>query len=74
MNKENFEQGFNLTKASHPLLCLLHIGLKFSSCFAYLFLDLMLTNSVDVFITIIWLLAVDFWFVKNVSGRFLVGM
>lgn len=74
MNKDNIEQGFNLTKASHPILCLLHIGLKFSSCFAYLFLDLILTNSVDVFITIIWLLAVDFWFVKNVSGRYLVGM
>ena len=65
---------FNISKASHPFICLLHIGLKAATIFAYLFLSLVNKSSVHTFIVVIILSAVEFWVVKNVSGRYLVGM
>lgn len=40
----------------------------------YLFLYLFTSNFVLVFVVTILLLAFDFWTVKNVSGRLLVGL
>ena len=68
------ENQFNISKATHPIVCLVHIGLKFAAAFAYMFLKLITSSSVNTFITVIILVSVDFWFVKNVSGRYLVKM
>lgn len=68
------KENLNLTHASHPLLCLLHVGLKGFTLFLYLFFRLITSSSVYTFISVIIASAVDFWFVKNVAGRILVGL
>ena len=65
---------FNISRATHPLICMLHIGAKASTIFAYLFMSLINKSSVHTFILVVIMSAVEFWIVKNVSGRYLVGM
>ena len=64
----------NLSKAMHPIICLLHLGFKAAAVFCYLFLKLITQSSIHTFISVIILCSVDFWFVKNVAGRVLVGL
>ncbi len=67
-------QTFNLSKATHPAVCMLHIGFKAGSIFCYLFFRVITMSSVHTFISVVLFCAVDFWYVKNVSGRLLVGL
>lgn len=73
-NDPFINENFNLTKATHPILCLLHLGLKLAAMFSYLFLYLIVSSQIYTFISVITLLAVDFWTTKNVTGRVLIGM
>jgi hypothetical protein len=53
---------------------LIYLGLPLGLAVAlYLLGGILQTYFVVVFVLLIILLAFDFWFVKNVSGRFLVG-
>lgn len=64
----------DLTQAAHPIVCLIHIGLKVASILCYLFMRLITSSSINTFITVLLLNSIDFWFVKNVAGRYLVGL
>lgn len=46
---------------------------NFSPNFSYLFAGMFLPN-VLIFIIVMLMAATDFWIVKNISGRLLVGM
>lgn len=50
------------------------MALKVFSVFSYLFMNLFLDSDVNTFIFTIMFLSGDFWFVKNISGRILVGL
>ena len=50
------------------------IVFKVAALFSYLFGTLIISNFALVFVVTTILLAADFWFVKNVSGRVLVGL
>lgn len=68
-----------LKGAAHPVACIFHCIFKMLSLFLYIFNGLFFANKKGVnFITItvccILLLAMDFWVVKNVTGRLLVGL
>lgn len=71
--KEMVFEKLGISNATHPLFCFIHIVLKFSAIFSYLFLGIIF-SPIMLFIQIIVLQLVDFWVVKNLSGRFLVGM
>lgn len=72
--------GLEILKGSaHPVACIFHCVFKILSLFLYIFNGLFFTNNKGVnFITIsvccIMLLAADFWVVKNITGRLLVGL
>ena len=63
-----------LKHASNPCVVLFTILFKSLSITSFLLLNLFINNEALVFILVVILSAFDFWFVKNVSGRILVGL
>ena len=70
--------GGYLSMSSHPTACIFHVLFKGLALFFYLFGGWFSGKSSANFITVtvfcILLLAADFWVVKNVTGRLLVGL
>ncbi|OQR84651.1 hypothetical protein ACHHYP_13099 [Achlya hypogyna] len=64
----------SVRKAKHPVAALFHVLFKVLALLAYLFGGIFSSSFVFVFVICILLLAFDFWTVKNVSGRLLVGL
>ncbi|XP_068606115.1 Golgi apparatus membrane protein TVP23 homolog B-like [Brachionichthys hirsutus] len=58
----------------HPLASFFHIFFRASAIAVYLLCDLLSSRFIASMVTIILLLSCDFWTVKNVSGRLLVGL
>ncbi len=67
--------GFSFLKFSkHPTTLCFHVLFKAAALFLYIFGSWVTTSFVLTFVLCIILLAFDFWTVKNVSGRLLVGL
>ncbi|KAF7892562.1 uncharacterized protein EAF02_000100 [Botrytis sinoallii] len=60
--------------SSHPITLLCFLGFRISSLLVYLFGMLFIKNFVMIFIITILLLAADFYYLKNIAGRRLVGL
>ncbi|KAL8920927.1 MAG: hypothetical protein Q9208_005953 [Pyrenodesmia sp. 3 TL-2023] len=60
--------------SSHPITLLFFLGFRTSSLFIYLFGSIFIPNFILVFILTILLLAADFYYLKNIAGRRLVGL
>uniref|UniRef100_UPI0037E7AA99 Golgi apparatus membrane protein TVP23 homolog B-like n=1 Tax=Semicossyphus pulcher TaxID=241346 RepID=UPI0037E7AA99 len=58
----------------HPLASFFHLFFRTSAILVYLLCDLVSGRFIACMVTIILLLSCDFWTVKNVSGRLLVGL
>ncbi|XP_036945158.1 Golgi apparatus membrane protein TVP23 homolog B [Acanthopagrus latus] len=58
----------------HPLASFFHLFFRSSAILVYLFCDIFSSRFIACMVTIILLLSCDFWTVKNVSGRLLVGL
>ncbi|CAD7975183.1 unnamed protein product [Amoebophrya sp. A25] len=63
-----------LKGAKHPVTCCFHLLFKTLCLLVYLFGGYVWTNAVLTYIFCILFLAFDFWTVKNVTGRLLVGL
>ena len=63
-----------LRKATHPGICIWHMLFKVGALVCYFLLNLFIDNYVMTFISVILLSAFDFWVVKNITGRILVGL
>jgi len=63
-----------LAAAKHPKVCLFHILFKALALVSYILGRHILNHYVMTFIFTMILGAFDFWTVKNISGRILVGM
>ncbi|GMM50287.1 Tvp23 protein [Starmerella bacillaris] len=63
-----------LRKSSHPVAGLSYILLRVAPLVVYVFGSWFVSNNVLIFIVVSLLLAADFWNVKNISGRLLVGL
>eukprot|EP00392_Amoebophrya_sp_AT5.2_P012902 g13009.t1 len=63
-----------LKNAKHPVICAFHLLFKTLCLFVYLFGSYLWSNMVLTYIFCILFLAFDFWTVKNVTGRLLVGL
>jgi len=63
-----------LKRSNHPTALLFHVGFKAAALFVYIFGSLFSRSFVVSFVIVVLLLAFDFWTVKNVSGRLLVGL
>jgi hypothetical protein len=75
--------GETLSKSSHPMVCIFHMLFKALALFFYIFGGLFArdgkghtsgANFITVTVVCILLLAADFWVVKNITGRLLVGL
>ena len=60
--------------SKHPITALFHVAFKAAAVFIYMFGSWFTSSFIFVFVLCILLLAADFWTVKNVSGRLLVGL
>mmetsp|Transcript_19556 Transcript_19556/g.50854 ORF Transcript_19556/g.50854 Transcript_19556/m.50854 type:complete len:200 (+) Transcript_19556:111-710(+) len=58
----------------HPKTVVAHLFFRTAAVLCYLFSWLYTRSFIIVFINVVTLLAFDFWTVKNVSGRLLVGL
>ena len=58
----------------HPIALLFHILFRSISIFLFLFSTLFIDNFITIFVTTIIFLSMDFWTVKNITGRLLVGL
>uniref|UniRef100_A0A8C3B2D4 Golgi apparatus membrane protein TVP23 homolog n=1 Tax=Cyclopterus lumpus TaxID=8103 RepID=A0A8C3B2D4_CYCLU len=58
----------------HPLASFFHLFFRVVAIVAYLLCDWISENFASCFVVIITLLSFDFWSVKNVTGRLLVGL
>jgi len=59
---------------SHPVALGFHLFFRTSALLVYLFGALFTSNFPLIFIICVLLLSFDFWTVKNVTGRLLVGL
>ncbi|KIX02711.1 golgi apparatus membrane protein TVP23 [Rhinocladiella mackenziei CBS 650.93] len=64
----------NWRLSSHPITLLTYLGFRIGSLLMYLFGVLFIRNFVLVFILTLLLLSVDFYYLKNIAGRRLVGL
>ena len=60
--------------AINPVACLFHLLFKGLAIFCFLFLNAMINEEILTFIIVVVLAAMDFWTVKNVTGRLLVNL
>ncbi|KAJ1845093.1 Golgi apparatus membrane protein tvp23, partial [Coemansia sp. RSA 2708] len=60
--------------SSHPLALLFLLLFKGSALALYLLGNFFTNNFILIFVLCVLALAVDFWTVKNISGRLLVGL
>ncbi|KAJ2895037.1 Golgi apparatus membrane protein tvp23, partial [Coemansia aciculifera] len=60
--------------SSHPLALLFLILFKGGALALYLLGNFFTNNFILLFVVCVLTLAVDFWTVKNISGRLLVGL
>ena len=63
-----------LQQSNHPTALMFHVGFKLAALIVYMFGGLFSKSFVVSFVMVVLLLAFDFWTVKNVSGRLLVGL
>lgn len=58
----------------HPVAALFHVIFKFLAFVFYLFGGLFGQDFISTFVAVILLISMDFWVVKNVTGRLLAGL
>lgn len=60
--------------AQHPIAAFFHLLFKFAALALYIFGAWFSVDYVTTFVLCVLLLAFDFWTVKNITGRLLVGL
>ncbi|XP_004604400.2 Golgi apparatus membrane protein TVP23 homolog A [Sorex araneus] len=68
------EQAFQKARIRHPLAAFFHLFFRVSATVTYVGCDWLSRSFVGCFVTVLLLLSLDFWSVKNVTGRVLVGL
>ena len=65
---------FILVFFRHPTAVFFHLSFKLSALFIYLFGSLFGQEFLGLFVVLVFLISIDFWVVKNITGRLLVGL
>ncbi|KAM9296145.1 Golgi apparatus membrane protein TVP23 homolog B-like [Gastrophryne carolinensis] len=61
-------------KIKHPIASFFHLFFRVTAILVYLLCELISSSFIACMVTIILLLSCDFWAVKNITGRLLVGL
>ncbi|CAL1278571.1 unnamed protein product [Larinioides sclopetarius] len=70
----HFSDDASRTATKHPLAVLFHLAFRALALLVYLMCGWFSNSFISCFVTIIIFLSLDFWTVKNVTGRLLVGL
>ncbi|XP_020316608.1 Golgi apparatus membrane protein TVP23 homolog B [Oncorhynchus kisutch] len=62
------------TKIKHPVASFFHLFFRMSAILVYLLCELLSSSFIACMVTIILFLSADFWTVKNITGRLMVGL
>ncbi|XP_058537107.1 Golgi apparatus membrane protein TVP23 homolog A isoform X2 [Ochotona princeps] len=68
------ELALRKAKIRHPVATFFHLFFRVSAIVTYVCCDWFSRSFVGCFVTVLLLLSFDFWSVKNVTGRLLVGL
>ncbi|KAL5340784.1 hypothetical protein BJX70DRAFT_387129 [Aspergillus crustosus] len=69
------QQGdLNWRLSAHPITLLIFLGFRLGALLMYLFGVLFIKNFILIFILTLLLLSADFYYLKNIAGRRLVGL
>jgi hypothetical protein len=71
-SSSNFQIIFFISR--HPYATFFHIAFRGAALVSYLFCWIFTDSFITSFVTIVLLLSADFWTVKNITGRILVGL
>lgn len=75
VNAQPASGGFSfIRKSKNPTVAMFHLLFKTLALLVYIFSGVFTSNFIFVCVICILLLAADFWTVKNVTGRILVGL
>ncbi|OXU23233.1 hypothetical protein TSAR_015723 [Trichomalopsis sarcophagae] len=69
--EEDEAQKGNLT---HPYVTMFHLGFRALALVTYLFCGFWSSSFIGSFVSVVLLLSMDFWTVKNITGRLMVGL
>ncbi|XP_063235697.1 uncharacterized Golgi apparatus membrane protein-like protein CG5021 isoform X2 [Bacillus rossius redtenbacheri] len=68
------EEVKNNKNLEHPYVTFFHIAFRVGAIIAYLLCGWFSDSFIASFVTVVLLLSMDFWTVKNISGRLMVGL
>jgi len=69
-----FGEENNTQQFRHPYVVLFHLGFRSAAVIVYLFCGWFTDGFIASFVFTVLLLSLDFWTVKNITGRILVGL
>ncbi|XP_014211377.1 uncharacterized Golgi apparatus membrane protein-like protein CG5021 isoform X2 [Copidosoma floridanum] len=58
----------------HPYVTMFHLAFRVSAILVYMFCGWFSDGFIASFVTVVLLLSMDFWTVKNITGRLMVGL
>ncbi|XP_066994378.1 uncharacterized Golgi apparatus membrane protein-like protein CG5021 isoform X2 [Anabrus simplex] len=61
-------------KLKHPFVTFFHLVFRVSAILVYLLCGVFKSSFIASFVTVVLLLSMDFWTVKNITGRLMVGL
>ncbi|XP_011494183.1 PREDICTED: uncharacterized Golgi apparatus membrane protein-like protein CG5021 isoform X2 [Ceratosolen solmsi marchali] len=61
-------------KLKHPYVTMFHLAFRVTAIVVYIFCGWFSKSFIASFVTVILLLSMDFWTVKNITGRLMVGL
>ncbi|KAI1884396.1 hypothetical protein AGOR_G00225970 [Albula goreensis] len=73
-DEDDAERKQSKSNIKHPLASFFHLFFRASAILVYLLCELLSSSFIACMVTIILLLSCDFWTVKNVTGRLMVGL
>jgi len=68
------EENISTSSFRHPYVIFFHLVFRGAAFLTYLFGTTFSNSFIAIFVTLILLLSMDFWTVKNITGRLLVGL
>ncbi|KAL4792557.1 hypothetical protein BDV19DRAFT_250995 [Aspergillus venezuelensis] len=74
LNPQPQQGDLNWRLSAHPITLLTFLGFRLGALLMYLFGVLFINNFILVFILTLLLLSADFYYLKNIAGRRLVGL
>ncbi|XP_046403311.1 uncharacterized Golgi apparatus membrane protein-like protein CG5021 isoform X2 [Ischnura elegans] len=68
------EEEINPRTYKHPYVTFFHLFFRVSALITYLFCGWFSNSFITSFVVVVLLLSLDFWTVKNITGRLMVGL